>query len=653
MRTVRVLAIVIAVLASIWAAAVSQSIETIYSALLLIVISVVIHDLILVSNLALNLRELGRFNRLSFSEGALTSLGQRATRALGLEPPRNLELDTNEQLGRSSSLDESQGQLELAARSAAQLGSADSFSSLCAALCTLTSGDAAALLLEQSGENRLTIQGSFKLGSEGESVVEHWCLLALGICSSDNGTKQRYFLEAVPRNQTKMRQSLVMPLVWDDGAQKHLGAIWVGFKGRAAPAASACVRAVNARDTIAGELSRIYTISHLNREASEARESDLEKQQFLSHFSHDLRSPLNNINAILTLLQLDEPSEEKRELIEVAQRNCSDVNDMISGILDFTRHRAGKLVSQPCSVQVFELLEELCLSFRITAKERRLDLILDCPNKEVYVWVDRLQTKRALANLISNALKYTNSGSVTVRCHAARENKHLSIEVSDTGPGLSEAQLKCIFVPFKRFASREDGIGLGLSVAKLLTEAQNGTISARSIKDRGTTFSITLPASASIPEHPGAPTNCDSLKSAISVLLVDDDPDFLSTTARGLKGLQFEVITAQREIDAIGMLTFGDPDIVVCDLNMPDGGFGEITKHLQVNKLDMPLILLSGSADRAQLENYGDTARVLSKPIQIDDLALAIKETLAPEAENGDASKQLNREQQLEAIVNQ
>jgi signal transduction histidine kinase len=226
----------------------------------------------------------------------------------------------------------------------------------------------------------------------------------------------------------------------------------------------------------------------------EAESASRAKTAFLATVSHELRTPLNAIIGFSAVLLQDAPGDEQRKQLAIINRSGLQLLELIKEILDITSIEAGYLVINPRPVQLSRLLSEQCESMQLQAREAGLALALVCQDSLV-VRADVGRLQQVVRNLLSNALKFTDSGSVTIRCRA--EGTMVRVELEDTGIGIPEEQMATLFNPFQRASTRagqnRPGTGLGLAITRRLIEAMGGQVGVSSEVGRGSLFWFTLP----------------------------------------------------------------------------------------------------------------------------------------------------------------
>jgi signal transduction histidine kinase/DNA-binding response OmpR family regulator len=228
------------------------------------------------------------------------------------------------------------------------------------------------------------------------------------------------------------------------------------------------------------------------------------KDEFLSHVSHELRSPLATVHQFTTIV-LDglagEINGEQRGYLEIVLRNSLQLRDMIGDLLEVTRARSGKLTIDPQPTSMRDLLRSMTQTYERRATEKGIIFGTSCPPGLPLVLADPSRIGQVLSNLADNALKFTTRGEVSISCCLDDEDKSIRVAVADTGCGIGAESLPRIFdrlyqSPNTVVLSRK-GLGLGLHICQLLVELHGGRIWAESETGQGTTIFFTLPISAS------------------------------------------------------------------------------------------------------------------------------------------------------------
>src|SRR6202167_5879343 len=271
------------------------------------------------------------------------------------------------------------------------------------------------------------------------------------------------------------------------------------------------------------------------------------KNSFLSSTSHELRTPLNSILGFAQLLQMSELSEEDSDGVERILGAGRHLLALINELIDIAPIESGDLGLSVEPVLVRPVIEESCALMAPIAAGRSIRIIRDCEHPALAVFADRQRLSQVLVNLISNAVKYNHrNGSITVSCQEDGTGQ-VSIVVTDTGPGLSPENVERIFIPFERLGAEQtavEGTGIGLPLARALTEAMRGELTAASVLGQGSAFTVRLPR---VPDlvHVPAPALAPASRAAgphapagasLNILYIEDNPANVEVVSRFLRG---------------------------------------------------------------------------------------------------------------------
>jgi signal transduction histidine kinase len=438
--------------------------------------------------------------------------------------------------------------------------------------------------------------------------------------------------------QLGYRYSLAYPFGFTRNGEVWRGLVWLGFAAPCPPREKHVVVVESLVRRLEEDLRLLEAVRGVSARARLAETSSARKSEFLTQVSHDIRSPLHNIQAVLGCLKEQLSDPRAHELIDTAARNCDGVGELVEDVLDFTRFKEGQLPVRADEVGVVAVVEELVRRFTVAAAAKGLELVRSYPNSELFVRVDRRHLRRIVSNLVGNAIKYTERGAV--RIEIAPTHSHGLIRVHDTGIGMSEAEVAALFTPFSRCGDRSiEGIGLGLFVTRALVELNGGSVTVSSTPHVGSVFSVCLPISApqaDICPHPTAiihtPTDNSSVRqldTRPTVLIVDDDRDSCTSLARAFSRYPVETTIATSIPEAISLFNFSAPDVVITDLGMPLGGGERLLEYVHsCGRATQLYCLTGGSAPPAatRLRING----VFQKPVDVSELWRSILVTAAP-----------------------
>jgi signal transduction histidine kinase/ActR/RegA family two-component response regulator len=399
-----------------------------------------------------------------------------------------------------------------------------------------------------------------------------------------------------------------------------------------------------ARDEIGrltGSLARAHHLldtraAELVSARDEALRATQAKNAFLSSTSHELRTPLNAVLGFTQLLQLSELGDEDRDSVERILAAGRHLLSLINELIDIARIESGEFSLSVEPVLVPVLVEEACQLMAPLAAERSIAIAHECSPPELAALADRQRMCQILVNLISNAIKYNRfGGAITINCQALGPDQ-VTLVVADTGPGLSEADLRRIFVPFDRLGAEHTGIegtGIGLPLARAFATAMNGGLSAASTPGQGTAFTVTLPRAADMAPVPGedgpalAPLDAPprSGGARASILYIEDNPANIEVVSRFLRswpGIALHsVMSGQAGLD---LARRGVPDLILLDLHLPDLHGAEVLKRLKAEPATaaIPVAVLSAEAEPGTVRTMRDNGVVayLTKPLNLTEL---------------------------------
>ncbi len=225
------------------------------------------------------------------------------------------------------------------------------------------------------------------------------------------------------------------------------------------------------------------------------------KSEFLANVTHELRSPLHSIisygSMIVDGFVDGELTKQQEEDISFIVRRAEDLSYLVDEMLDLSKIEADKIEIQAEPIELTQSLQDIINQLKLLASEKNLYLTLEMEESTPSVNADSYRLRQVVTNLVSNALKFTEQGGVTIRCTRTSDGDMVRIAVQDTGIGISPAALSFIFEAFRQAESgttrRFGGTGLGLTIAKRLVELQGGEVSVESVVGQGATFSLTLP----------------------------------------------------------------------------------------------------------------------------------------------------------------
>jgi signal transduction histidine kinase/CheY-like chemotaxis protein/purine-cytosine permease-like protein len=344
-----------------------------------------------------------------------------------------------------------------------------------------------------------------------------------------------------------------------------------------------------------------------------AEQANQAKSRYISAISHELRTPLNSILGYAQLMGEDAgvPAHRK-QAVNVIKRGGEHLLSLIEGTLDIARIESGKLTLNVKPMRFADCVHEMAGMFELQAAGKGLAFRFEVEGvlPEV-VRADEKRVRQILINLLGNAIKFTSQGQVTFRVRHAREMAYIAID--DTGPGLTSEELEQIFEPFARGASASHsapGAGLGLTIAKMLTDLMGGELKVVSTPGEGSVFRIKLflpeVSSAAVP-GPAATSRPRRGYEGVrrKILVVDNEEADRQLLVDLLEPLGFELRTAASGHDALDLLAAGlAPDAILMDLAMPGiDGWETIRRLRRLGHVNAKVAVVSANAFDKNLDN--------------------------------------------------
>lgn len=389
---------------------------------------------------------------------------------------------------------------------------------------------------------------------------------------------------------------------------------------------------------------------------ADAESASRSKSQFLANMSHEIRTPMNAIIGFTDLLSSLVKEEKQRYYLNSIRSSGKSLLVLINDILDLSKIEAGHFHIDYRPINLAHLFEEIRQVFALKCDEKDLEFVLDLDEKlPPSLIMSEIRIRQILVNLIGNALKFTEKGSVglkaTVIADAIKENKiNLLLEVSDTGIGIEPDQQKRIFQAFHQTEGQDmrkyGGTGLGLSISKRLIELMEGRLDVESEFGKGSTFKIYLNNVEISDEdvvHSDQPifTSADQLNfKPAQLMVVDDSPTNRSLIVELFSDSNITVIEAGNGQVAVEKAINLLPDLILMDIRMPVLDGFEAVKLIRADKLskNIPVIALTASISDEKEGKYANAGfnAVLLKPLDIEVLLQQISLYLPYEKTEGD-----------------
>ncbi|WP_042348342.1 hybrid sensor histidine kinase/response regulator [Bacillus massiliigorillae] len=395
---------------------------------------------------------------------------------------------------------------------------------------------------------------------------------------------------------------------------------------------------------------RFFQVTKESKElALELQKIDKTRDEFLANTSHELRNPLHgiiNITQTIYESEKDNLKKENKENLQLLLKVGRSMSLILNDLLDITKLKGGTVQLQIGTVNLSSVVSSVLDMLRFMTEGKNLTFELHISKTFPNIRADENRLFQILFNLIHNAVKYTNDG--TIKVVAKIEDGVAEIQVEDTGIGMNQESLKSIFKPFEQIDSSMTaiggGIGLGLNICEQLVKLHGGTLSVKSFVGVGSTFTFTLPIAEDVETAPEfevttplimkeekvqdksqAPKN----KELCSVLVVDDDSINLSILESVLVSEHYNVVTCTNGQAALTLLNTGIWDLVITDVMMPNMSGYELTRRIRerYSITELPILLLTA---RSQIEDiqagyYYGANDYVTKPVEQLELKARVK----------------------------
>lgn len=388
------------------------------------------------------------------------------------------------------------------------------------------------------------------------------------------------------------------------------------------------------------------------RSQQEAEAANMAKSSFLANMSHEIRTPINAILGMNEMILREEKDPAIRGYAGNIQASGNSLLSIVSDVLDISKIESGKLEIIPVDYEVNSLISDCCNMAAGRAKAKELELLVECAdNVPMKLCGDETHIRQIIVNLLTNAVKYTEKGTVKLIVSGRFTDGGfvLKVDVSDTGIGIAEENLPQLFTQFQRFDLQRnrniEGTGLGLSIVKRLCDLMSGTITARSVLGSGSTFTVELPQKV-VDSTPCGGVNLNYSAGAeheyhhsfeapeAKILAVDDLPVNLLVIANLLKETRIKIDTAGSGRECMDKCSQQKYDLILMDHMMPemDGvlTFEKLHGDKSSPNFETPVIMLTANALAGMREQYMDVgfADYVSKPVRGAKLEEAIRRNL-------------------------
>ncbi len=378
----------------------------------------------------------------------------------------------------------------------------------------------------------------------------------------------------------------------------------------------------------------------------DAKEATRAKSLFLANMSHELRTPMNSIIGFTKRLLKNcggscrgTMSERNLDALETVDRNAKHLLGLINDVLDLSKIEAGKMEIRSDEFDLRDVVGESIHQMSQLAEAKGLELRYEAPSQPLRIWADQTKCHQILTNLLSNGIKYTENGLVTVELSRVEDEQlgtAARLSVRDTGIGIRREDILRLFRPFTQLDSettrKVGGTGLGLMITSNFVEMHGGRIDVSSEQGEGTEFTVHLPLCQALPARAQTPARAQSrLASGVRILCVDDDLDTLKYLKLTFEDSGYQVLMAGSYESALEQVSKTIPDLICLDIQMPGRDGFDVLRALGADPelASVPVVVLSVD-DRSDEALSLGARRYLTKPVTPNALIAMIRSQLAP-----------------------
>lgn len=383
--------------------------------------------------------------------------------------------------------------------------------------------------------------------------------------------------------------------------------------------------------------------AELEKKAADLVQATNLKSEFLANMSHELRTPMNSIIGFTgRVIKKSADKLEPRQLsnLHTVERNAHHLLGLINGLLDLSKIEAGKMEAHAESFELAPLIYEVFSLTGSMLEEKPIELITDLSEDSIILNTDSIKLKQILVNLVSNAMKFTHEGSITISAErlsvVSGADPRISIRVIDTGVGMDDSAIQYIFEAFRQvdgsMTRKVGGTGLGLAIVRSFTDLLGGAITVESEEGVGTQFELVIPTILNDEEveQPGVEgdfgyrllPHVDEIRDGRQpILCIDDDPEALELLREYLTDERYRVVTANGGEEGLALAKEVNPFAITLDILMPSKDGWSVLSDLKDCKetRDIPVFVISGMGNKKLAYRLG-AIDYMQKPFNPDHL---------------------------------